>query len=36
MIENTQRVIDSSASYRAVWASRGKETRAEPISALYE
>jgi phage terminase large subunit-like protein len=25
-----------SVSYRAVWASRGKVTRAEPISALYE
>jgi predicted phage terminase large subunit-like protein len=36
MVENTLRMIDPSVSYRAVWASRGKVTRAEPISALYE
>lgn len=36
MVENTLRMIDSNVSYRAVWASRGKVTRAEPISALYE
>jgi phage terminase large subunit-like protein len=28
--------LDSSVSYKAVTASRGKQTRAEPISALYE
>jgi predicted phage terminase large subunit-like protein len=36
MVENTLRMIDPNVSYRAVWASRGKVTRAEPISALYE
>ncbi len=36
MVENTLRMIDSSVPFRAVWASRGKVTRAEPVSALYE
>lgn len=36
MVENTLRMIDSNVSFRAVWASRGKVTRAEPVSALYE
>jgi phage terminase large subunit-like protein len=36
MIEATIRSIDPNVSYRAVRASRGKVTRAEPISALYE
>lgn len=36
MVENTLRMVDPSVPYSAVWASRGKVTRAEPISALYE
>lgn len=36
MIENTLRVVDPNVSYRAVWATKGKFIRAEPISALYE
>lgn len=28
--------IDKRVPFKAVWASRGKETRAEPISSLYE
>ena len=36
MVENTLRMIDPNVPYRSVWASRGKITRAEPISALYE
>jgi phage terminase large subunit-like protein len=36
MIENTLRGVDPTVSYKAVRASRGKITRAEPISALYE
>jgi phage terminase large subunit-like protein len=36
MVENTLRMIDPSVPYASVWASRGKVTRAEPISALYE
>jgi predicted phage terminase large subunit-like protein len=36
MVENTIRMIDQNVPYRGVWASRGKITRAEPISALYE
>lgn len=36
MVETTFRMIDPNAPYRSVWASRGKVTRAEPISALYE
>ncbi len=36
MVENTLRMIDPNVPYHAVWASRGKITRAEPISALYE
>ncbi|MEQ1717075.1 MAG: ATP-binding protein, partial [Hyphomicrobium sp.] len=36
MVENTIRMIDPNVPYSAVWASRGKVTRAEPISALYE
>jgi phage terminase large subunit-like protein len=36
MIENTLRMVDPNASFKAVHASRGKITRAEPISALYE
>lgn len=36
MVENTLRMVDPSIPYSGVWASRGKVTRAEPISALYE
>ena len=36
MVENTLRMVDSSVPYSPVWAARGKVTRAEPISALYE
>ncbi len=36
MVESTIRSVDSSVSYKAVHASRGKVIRAEPISALYE
>ncbi len=36
MIETIIRNIDKSVSYRKVWASKGKTTRAEPIAALYE
>ena len=36
MVEETIRNVDPNVSYYAVHASRGKITRAEPISALYE
>ena len=36
MVEAVIRTIDASVPYRAVTASRGKRTRAEPIAALYE
>jgi len=36
MVEATIRSIDPNVSFKAVHASRGKVTRAEPISALYE
>jgi phage terminase large subunit-like protein len=36
MVEAVIRSIDASVSYKSVTASRGKQTRAEPISALYE
>jgi phage terminase large subunit-like protein len=36
MVEHTVRTVDENVSFRAVHASRGKLTRAEPISALYE
>ena len=36
MVELTVRVVDASVSYRAVRASRAKQTRAEPVAALYE
>jgi len=36
MVENTLRVVDRNIPYRAIHASRGKQARAEPISALYE
>jgi hypothetical protein len=36
MVENTIRIIDPNVACTAVRASRGKVTRAEPVSALYE
>ncbi len=36
MVEQIIRTLDPQISYRAVTASRGKQTRAEPIAALYE
>jgi phage terminase large subunit-like protein len=36
MVENTIRMVSRNLSFKAVHASRGKVTRAEPISALYE
>jgi phage terminase large subunit-like protein len=36
MVEAIIRQVDASVSYTAVHASRGKVTRAEPVSALYE
>lgn len=36
MVETTLRMVDSNVPFTAVHASRGKVTRAEPISALYE
>jgi phage terminase large subunit-like protein len=36
MVEATIRMIDPNAALSTVWASKGKATRAEPVSALYE
>ena len=36
MVEATIRMVDPNVPVTTVWASRGKVTRAEPISALYE
>lgn len=36
LVESTLRAFDTSVSYKAVRASRGKLTRAEPVAALYE
>jgi predicted phage terminase large subunit-like protein len=36
MIEETLRMVSRGVSFKAVHASRGKVTRAEPVSALYE
>ena len=36
MVELTIRTVDPNVSYKTVHASRGKQTRAEPIAALYE
>jgi predicted phage terminase large subunit-like protein len=36
LVETVIRTIRSTVPYRAVHASRGKRTRAEPIAALYE
>jgi phage terminase large subunit-like protein len=36
MIETMIRQVDANVAFRAVRASRGKFTRAEPVAALYE
>lgn len=36
LVEMALRTVDRNVSYRGVRASRGKQTRAEPIAALYE
>ncbi len=36
MVETTVRMIDPNVSFKGVHASRGKITRAEPVSALFE
>lgn len=36
MVESVIRQVDPNVPVRLVWASRGKQTRAEPIAALYE
>lgn len=36
LVGNTIRTLDPNVRYRDVRASRGKETRAEPVAALYE
>lgn len=36
LVESNIRTVDPNISYQSVRASRGKVTRAEPISALYE
>lgn len=36
MVGQIIRTLDPQISYRAVTASRGKQTRAEPVAALYE
>ena len=36
MVELTIRTVDDRVSYKPVYASRGKRTRAEPVAALYE
>jgi phage terminase large subunit-like protein len=36
MVEATIRMVDPNVPVTTVWASRGKVTRAEPVSALFE
>ena len=36
MVEEVIRNVDKDVSFKAVHASKGKKTRAEPVSALYE
>jgi Uncharacterized conserved protein len=36
MVEHTIRTVDRNVSFKQVRASRGKQTRAEPVAALYE
>jgi phage terminase large subunit-like protein len=36
LVETVIHQIDRNVSYKGVWASRGKVTRAEPVQAMYE
>lgn len=36
LVEVNVRTVDKTVAYRAVRASRGKQTRAEPVASLYE
>ncbi len=36
MVEATIRTVDPTVAYKKIHASRGKQTRAEPVAALYE
>lgn len=36
MIEHVIKTVEPTVNYKSVFASRGKQTRAEPIAALYE
>ena len=36
MVETLLKGIDPNVSYKPVWATKGKKTRAEPVAALYE
>ena len=36
MVEHVVRSVDTTVSFKSVHASRGKQTRAEPVAALYE
>ena len=36
MVEHTIKTVDQGMPYKALHASRGKATRAEPVAALYE
>lgn len=36
MVELTLRTVDRNVPYKKVWASRGKQARAEPVVALFE
>src|SRR6185503_3568988 len=36
MVRHTVMTVDDRVSYKAVVASKGKHTRAEPVGALYE
>lgn len=36
MVEHLLRTVDPSVAFRKLHASRGKQTRAEPVAALYE
>lgn len=36
MVESTIRTVRANVSVKTVWASRGKQTRAEPVSSLYQ
>lgn len=36
LVEINLRQVDKTIPYTSVWASKGKKTRAEPVSALYE